>query len=357
MENETRKDTILQLAALSGEVSEEALRLLDCSEKYLTNLLLLMRNNHLIKRCDKDDMTGYRLSQSGKRYLMEQYPDRYGDYFRNGGITSKVRLDSTHRFRYLRMSEVNTLICRAGAAIYPGCKPTCAEASQSSQPVYYTSFEFKDMGDLAIKINSSRAVGLLKGEKGNYLLYNTHKVPLKWEDMTEYRTRVVMESFCGGKLEAIMTGADMECGYSLLVSNGGKQNRYYRISEHQSDMHYLPQNPDGVFLLKFAHLTDSCGQLKNKLLQGIPQPEEKSSYCDGFVDGKQPILFACDFDMVRLDRFRSYLDVSQNSGLLFCFDFQVPVLEHYFGNTVTIRVLDSRKTADLFGIPYGGKSG
>lgn len=36
MENETLKDTILQLAALSGEVSEEALRLLDCSEKYLT---------------------------------------------------------------------------------------------------------------------------------------------------------------------------------------------------------------------------------------------------------------------------------------------------------------------------------
>ncbi len=76
MENETLKDTILQLAALSGEVSEEALRLLDCSEKYMTNLLLELRNNQLIKRCDNDDMTGYRLSQSVKRYLMTQYPER-----------------------------------------------------------------------------------------------------------------------------------------------------------------------------------------------------------------------------------------------------------------------------------------
>ena len=45
MENETLKDTVLQLAALSGEVSEEALRYLDCSDKYLTNLLLQLRND------------------------------------------------------------------------------------------------------------------------------------------------------------------------------------------------------------------------------------------------------------------------------------------------------------------------
>ena len=32
MEHETLKDVILQLAALSGEVSEEALRYLDCSD-------------------------------------------------------------------------------------------------------------------------------------------------------------------------------------------------------------------------------------------------------------------------------------------------------------------------------------
>ena len=69
MENETLKDVILQLAALSGEVSEEALRYLDCSDKYLTNLLWQLRNEQVIKRCDKDGTVGYRLSQSGKKYL------------------------------------------------------------------------------------------------------------------------------------------------------------------------------------------------------------------------------------------------------------------------------------------------
>ena len=357
MENETLKDTILQLAALSGEVSEEALRLLECSEKYLTNLLLELRNNQLIKRCDNDDMTGYRLSQSGKKYLMAQYPDRYGAYFRQGGITSKVRLDNTHRFRYLRMSEVNALIHTAGGVIYPGCKPPFQQSSQSSQPVYYTSFEFKNMGDLSVKINSSRAMGLLRNGGDSYLIYNTHRTPLKWEDMTEYRTRVLMEQCSGGKLHSIMTGADMECAYLLLSSNGGKQNQYYRISEYQPDMYYVPQNPDGIFLMKFAHLTDSAEHLKRKLLMGIDLPEEKTVYCDGFADERTPILFACDFDMVRLDRFKSYMDINHLTGLIFCFDFQLPVFKRYFGNTVTIRVLSTKATAELFGIPYGGKGG
>jgi len=357
MENETLKDTILQLAALSGEVSEEALRLLDCSEKYLTNLLLELRNNQLIKRCDNDDMTGYRLSQSGKRYLMTQYPERYGDYFRQGGITSKVRLDSTHRYRYLRMSEVNALIHTSGGVIYPGCKPPFQQSSQSLQSVYYTSFEFKNMGDLSVKINSSRAMGLLRNGGDVFLLYNTHRIPLKWEDMTEYRARVLMERCCGGKLHSIMTGVDMECAYLLLSSNGGKQNQYYRISEYQPDMYYLPQNRDGVFLLRFAHLTDSAEQLKRKLLMGIDLPEEKTVYCDGFADGKMPILFACGFDMVRLERFKNYLEINNMTGLVFCFDFQMSVLERYFDNTVTIRVIASKATADLFGIPYGGKGG
>ena len=149
----------------------------------------------------------------------------------------------------------------------------------------------------------------------------------------------------------------MECANSLLTDNGGKQNQYYRISEYQPDMYYLPQNPDGIFLMKFAHLTDSAEQLKQKLLMGIDLPEEKTVYCDGFADERTPILFACDFDMVRLDRFKSYMDINHLTGLIFCFDFQLPVLERYFGNTVTIRVLNTKATADLFGIPYGGKSG
>ena len=89
----------------------------------------------------------------------------------------------------------------------------------------------------------------------------------------------------------------------------------------------------------------------------IAEEHSITSHCDGFFDGRTPVLYACDFDMVRLQGFYQYLDVSGNTGLVFCLDFQLPVLERYFGNTVTIRVIASKATADLFGIPYGGKGG
>ena len=360
MENETLKDVILQLAALSGEVSEEALRDLDCSDKYLTNLLWQLRNEQVIKRCDKDGTVGYRLSQSGKKYLRTQYPERYGDYFGKNGITSKVRLDTVHRQRCHRMSEMNVLLHNAGVNIYPGCKPPFQQSilPQSSQSLGYTSYEFKDIGDLVIKMKPSRAVGVIVQEKKTILLYNSHEKAVKWEDMTEYRARTVIGKYCSRPVSTVMSCVDMDGAYELLTSTGGELNRYYHITDKQPNMYFLPQKPEGVFLLRFTHLSDCSEHLKERLLaEMIAEEHSNTSHCDGFLDRRTPVLYACDFDMVRLHGFYQYLDVSGNTGLVFCLDFQVPVLERYFGNTVTIRVLNTKATADLFGIPYGGKGG
>ncbi len=355
MENEPIKDVILQLAAMSGEVSEVAVMYLPSSEKYLTNLLLEMRHDNLIKRCDKDNCVGYRLSQAGKKYLTQTYPERYRDYFGSGGITSKVRLDDVHRQRYQRMSEVNAMMYNIGATVFPGIKSPLAVGSQSSQPMYYTSFEIKGFGDEAIKIAGSRAMGLLRCGNNAYLMYHTDTEPIKWEEMTEYRTRILLGQKVGKPLRSIMLGTAMDGALTLLRSNGGKLNRYYKVTpETQTDMLYVPRTRDGEFLLRFAVLSDAFVQMKNKLLSGIPRENGSCSLvCDGYADAKTGVLFACDFDMVRLMQFSTGLEVRKMNGIVFCFDFQAEILRQYFGDTVTIRAIDSAQTAALFRL--GGK--
>ena len=59
-----------------------------------------------------------------------------------------------------------------------------------------------------------------------------------------------------------MSCVDMDGAYELLTSTGGELNRYYHITDKQPNMYFIPQNPDGVFLLRFAHLSDCSEQLR-----------------------------------------------------------------------------------------------
>ena len=75
---------------------------------------------------------------------------------------------------------------------------------------------------------------------------------------------------------------------------------------------------------------------------------------DGYADDRTAVLFACDMDLKRIRNLKAGADVSHLKLIVICFDFQAELLKRYFGDLTTIRTIDSRKTAELFKIPYGG---
>ena len=56
-----------------------------------------------------------------------------------------------------------------------------------------------------------------------------------------------------------------------------------------------------------------------------------------------PTLLAYDFDMQRINRFNTGLNVLKLSGNVICFDFQIPVLEKYMGDKVQFSSIDLAK--------------
>ena len=64
----------------------------------------------------------------------------------------------------------------------------------------------------------------------------------------------------------------------------------------------------------------------------------------------RPVLLALDFDLPRLRRFRSAMELFSYTGRIFCFDFQAPVLQAYMGGLADVQPVSLEKAMKEFHI-------
>jgi hypothetical protein len=85
-------------------------------------------------------------------------------------------------------------------------------------------------------------------------------------------------------------------------------------------------------------------QLNQLLLSDcFPQREDLPIEHDGIDSQENPILLAYDFDMQRINRFNTGLNVYGLSGNLICFDFQLPCLKKYLTADIHFSSIDFQK--------------
>jgi len=353
------KEEILQLTALSGEISEYALERLNESSGYTDNCLSRLRQERMIVQYKRDDLTGHRLAPKGRHYLVKTYPNRFADLFAVSGAVNKVRLDLLHRRRHMRSSEVLVMMYELGISIFPDEKPKLYEhltdSSQSSQAVYYTSYEVKDRGEESIKFNNARFSGLLRCTAGDYLVYNTGASVIKWESMSEFRAAETVGHLLKSEIHQLIIGDTIDTAWDLLTSEGGRQHKYFRLDDMIPSILFVPNDVNGDFLVRMNLLSDSMNRLKHSVLQKMNlHPCPNSLDCDGYTDANTAVLFACDMDLKRIHTLKFGLEARGLKSTIICFDFQAELLNRYFGDLATIRTIDAQKTAVLFSIPYRG---
>lgn len=353
------KDEILHLAALSGELSKAALSRMNASPKYIGNCIYTLQQEHMLIPCSRDDLIGYRLTPKGKHYLTRTFPSRFADFFASDNGANKVRLDVIHRRRNLNASEILTTMYKLHVSLFIDEKPklydSFADSSQSSQAIYYTSFEVKNIGEDGIKINNSRFNGLLRCHMGDYLLYNMGAGLIKWEAASEDRAVNLLGVYLQSQVKQIVMGQSMELALDMLKCEGGKQHQYFRIDEMAASLYFVPITDEGDFLLHMNCLTDFMQRLKYSILQKMNlHPCPNALDCDGYIDDTTAVLFACDMDLKRIRNMKIGAEARMLKAIILCFDFQAELLSRYFGGAATIRTIDARKTAELFKLPTGG---
>lgn len=361
----------LSLTAIAGESSPLLLSRLGISQSYAAKLITGLKQEGYIKTHYKNKLRGYRLTSRGKKRLLSENPERFSFYLAGNSETNRPRSELPRRLRLQQASLVYAMLSGCGIPFFRDQKPDLfgdpLPGRRPALPAFYHSRELKALGEEAIKINGSRAMGILLTKGCIYILYHTGDSPMKWEYRTELRLKALLryhasQGVLSGRyltagysydtpVKALFIGDLMSTGLKLLNSDGGFHKTFFRLDASFDFFHFVPDSPAGKAVLRLLCCPAVRVQLDPILLSDLEPPDPRSGIPhDGMAEG-EPVLLAYDMDLLRLSRFHTALSLSGRSGRLICFDFQAETLERYFGNSARCITIDLQKFERRFLCP------
>jgi len=340
---------ILELIAVLIDFPCCLINRFECSSRNVYRIICRLIDAGLIKRFRKDKMGSLRLTQKGQAYLLEH------DRGRIGKIEDKIKYSKSEeekRRRLHRIASAYISMRNAGVKIYTDQKPIVfsknkVDEVKINEPVFYSSLEIKSVGIECTKIKYCRAVGLLlASDDRGFIVYNSQNTLMKWSSTAEQRVSGTLTGLlldCGIQINhfyGLMVGKDMEFAKRLLFSDGGLKNELFKLDNTFYEFYYVPEDENGDYLISL--LVDNK-RLKDMKRQLIDELEIKIDFRPYSSDGKdkydRAILFAYDFDLEKIRKFKSGLEMFEEIGIVVCFEFQKKVLEEYFGGLADFIVI------------------
>lgn len=345
------------MTALSGEFPADQLSRLIPSQAYAEKVITQLKAEKLIRIHYRDKLRGYRLTKKSKEMLLQDNPARFVFYLTGNTETNQIRSEPTRRMRLHQKSESYITLYHAGIPLYPDAKPAlfseCPVPTVNTKnfPLFYSSREIKQLGPDTTKIRNSRSIGILLTERYVYVLYNTGCALLKWEYRTEIRVNAFLQYYLKEnpyhrppEVRGIMLGRNMDTALRLMTSTGGYKKTQFMLDTTYEHFHYVPNTPEGEILLKLLCSTKLQHKL-NQLLSSdlLPSNSQLTIEHDALTAAGDAVLFAYDFDMVRINKFNTALKLFGYHGVLIAFDFQMPVLKEYLGTRLQYSSIDFHK--------------
>ena len=109
---------VLEILSMAGEVGEDMVSLLIPQPDYRKKILQRLLLENKIVRYQKDRVKGYRLTISGKRWMLQSDYNRFSYFLANGADASMRRSDLIHRKRQHRLAEMMALFFLAGTNLF-----------------------------------------------------------------------------------------------------------------------------------------------------------------------------------------------------------------------------------------------
>ena len=353
---DTLKYQLLEMIGISGEFPADQLCRLISSPSYAEKIITELKAEKFIRTHYRDKLRGYRLTKQAKEFLLSHRSARFHYYLEGNTETNLIRSEAPRRLRLHQKAEAYLTLLHAGIPVFPDEKPEIFKkdghpVTMRSLPLFYSSREIKELGAETTKIKNSRSVGVLMAPQCVYAVYNTGNHVLKWEYKTEVRVNAFLQHYLQGlpysgrpSIRAIMLGTDMDAALGLLTSTGGYKKSLFMLDNSFAHFHYVPNTPCGESQLKLLADPEMMARLNQLLLsdQGSCSTDIPIEH-DAVASDGTPTILAYDFDMQRINKFNTGLNVYGLSGNLICFDFQLPCLQQYLSADIRFSSIDFSK--------------
>lgn len=333
-----RRDELLLLMAVSGEIPADWIGRAVGSEAYAAALLTRLKRDGEVKLRSKDGIRGYLLRSKAKQYLFTHYREDVFPYLSGAASTNHVKSEPEKRLRLHRMSMVWIYAHRAGIRIFhsekpelfPAFHPVLSGAAAGGGPApmsYYGTMEWKQETDMEIK--GSRACGVLAADRF-YVVYNTMGSLMKWVPKTERNVRSRLElrlrksqGFLPGG--AIIMGTGMEMVQRILASDGGLKGNLFSLDDVYENYYYVPFLAEAAIQLKLLG-SEAGGTRFYRFLCSVLKRvnEDQFSPEAGEDENGNPVYFCYLMELWQLKRIITL--PLKRGGRIFCFTYQAETL-------------------------------
>ncbi len=347
---------MLELIALSGELSTQSLSRLDGGVAYIKKIVIKLKKQGLLKTYYKDGLRGLRLTSAAKQLLLADNEKRFAFYFTENADTNHVRTAQSRRQRLHRIADATLTMKNAGVSVFRDehdniFSPAFEGSVYIHAPVFYNSREIKELGTLFTKVKGARSIGTLLTEQNIFVAYNLGNSLMKWEYKAEMRVKALMENmlcfpkitqqYSFGSIKGLLFGDNVELAYRILTN---EQEQYYIKDEDYDSFYFVTNDEKGETLLRLLCNTELSDKLHSILTEPFYQ---QSRGClienDAMTEDGIPVLLAYNCDLQRIRRFASALKSQNRRGILFCLDYQADVLKRYCGDVADIKTIDYEK--------------
>lgn len=351
----TQSYQLLELIAISGDFPADLLHRLPGGTSYKESIVKSLKRKRLIRTFYRNGLRTYRLTALAKNLLQAEQPDRFSFYLTGNTDTNLLKSEITRRLRLNQIATVYMNMLLAGIHIFRDDKPEIfspkgSPASILDKPAFYSSREIKDIGLEAIKIRGSRMTGALLSPAGVYIVYNSGTALAKWETRSELRVKALIQmELCQRRLpgqykiedvNALLFGDSMSLVSQFLID----RKNYFVLDGNYNHFYFFTNDHYGETLLRILCNPDIHRELERILSQGLKARIPNWHMENDAIDKNgEPVLFEYLFDIPRIVRFSTALELQGRNGTLICFDFQSSALSHCFGGHIRFQTIDFNK--------------
>ena len=347
---DTVKVKILELLALSGDMTSGELKSFFDVPSYVEKVITNLRKEGLIKRMKVYEKNTFRLTGLGKSFLKEIMPEIYEMLLADRKTLNVVRNDRVHRERRRNLVNVLLSLHRADVKILPGEKNslkndsaiTSADTTDKTDsvinhtPEFYTAVEIKSIIADYKTSNSSRALGVLISYGVLYIMYSTDDGELNWNKETEKNFKETTRKVLGRMLFNKPTKTYLVI-LSDKISTLEKIIRRYKSSGVRK-IHPSADVEEMIFALRdtskdltlklITKPNNNAFVLAEKLRAGIKYYPQYPFFAGGTGDDEQEFdLHTFMFDLYNV---AAALDLCKTRRVrvnVFCFDYQIPYIK------------------------------